>query len=281
LKGSLGFGLAIASLIAFPWLVVSVASNLEVASSPFGPLTITCAVNCPGSQAILPGAGQVSPYALDLYLALLAALFIGISYYAWRHDLSGRRDSLWSLPMAVVVSGIVYLLVVIFNSFRGISAPGLSVGQPVEAALSFVPLAIILALGVTSAVWALQRHRRTPGIPPAGNVESRQAANVIHGALASLRRGTDPRSVIINCYRSLTEILQKSGAVNSPAMTAREFELSSQRILSVRRDTVHQLTGLFEIARYSNRDVSREEASVAEATLSELRFELDGTAGQK
>jgi len=181
--------------------------------------------------------------------------------------------------MGVVVAGIVYLLVVIFNSFRGISAPGFSVGQPVEAALSFVPLALILALGVTSAVWALQRNRWTPGSPPAGNVESKLAANVIHGALASLWKGTDPRSVIINCYRSLTEILQKSGAVNSPAMTAREFELSSQQVLSVRRDTVHQLTGFFEIARYSNRDVSREEASVAEATLSELRLELEGMAG--
>jgi len=181
--------------------------------------------------------------------------------------------------MSVVVAGIVYLLVVIFNSFRGISTPGFRVGQSVDAALSFVPLALVLALGVTSTVWALQRHRRTQGSPPPGNVESKQAASVIRGALASLRRGTDPRSVIINCYRSLTEILQRSGAVNSPAMTAREFELSSQQVLSVRRDAVHRLTGLFEIARYSNRDVGRKEASEAEATLSELRLELEGTAG--
>ena len=282
MKGSLGFGLAIISLIAFPWLAISVAYNLEVITiGGSSAVNSVCTSDCPTSQTILPGAGQSSGYGLYLYLAAIAVLFLGISYYAWRHDVSGRSDSLWSLPTTFVAAGLVYLLLVIFSSLKGFSLTGASAGSSVESSLAYVPLALVLVAAATAAVWALHRFRRTPPAPVAHEDGRRDAAGVLQGAIASLWSGTDPRSVIISCYRSLTEVLQKSGAVNSPTMTAREFELSSQQVLSVRHDTVHHLTALFEKARYSDGDVSRGEASEAEATLTELRLELEGKAGLK
>ena len=277
MKGSLGSALAIISLIAFPWLAISVAYNLQ--DVPLGTSTKpsnVCASNCPNPQTILPGAGQSGGYVLELYLAAIAVIFVGISYYAWRHDISGRSASLWSLPANLVLVGLVYLLLVIINSINGISLPGIGLGSSIGPSLTYVPLALILVAAAVAAVGTIRRFTRTPAGPPTHEVERNDAAGVLQGAVASLWNGTDPRSVIISCYRSLTEILQRSGAVNSPTMTAREFEVSSQRVLSVRHDTIHRLTALFEKARYSDKDISKDEVSEAEDTLTELRLEVEG-----
>ena len=282
MKGTLSFGLAIISLVIFPWLAVSVASNLEV-FSPTSPASVNpvCITDCPSSQNILPGGGEAGGYSLDLYLFGMVVLFLVISYYAWRHDVRGRSDSLWGLPMTLAAAGAVYLFIVVFSSMRNLPYPGLGIGTPLESALAYVPIVLVLVASATGFLWASQRLRRTAVTASAHEDERTEAARVLLGAIASLRSGTDPRSVIISCYRSLTEVLQRSGVANSPTMTAREFEESSHLLLSVRHDTVHRLTALFEKARYSANVVMEDEASAAEATLSELRLELEGTSGSK
>ena len=70
-------------------------------------------------------------------------------------------------------------------------------------------------------------------------------------ALESLRAGLDFKSVIVQCYRQMSIALQtEQGIELEDTMTAREFErlLATKGIPPI---PVHQLTQLFETARYS------------------------------
>jgi hypothetical protein len=72
-------------------------------------------------------------------------------------------------------------------------------------------------------------------------------------AIQALQQGLDFRNVIVQCYRQMSAALQKEQGIElENSMTAREFE----RLLEAKglpRDPVHQLTQLFETARYSLR----------------------------
>jgi hypothetical protein len=72
-------------------------------------------------------------------------------------------------------------------------------------------------------------------------------------AMQALRKGQDFKNVIVQCYRQMSAALQKEQGIElEAAMTAREFE----HLLEAKglpRDPVHQLTQLFEAARYSLR----------------------------
>jgi Domain of unknown function (DUF4129) len=72
-------------------------------------------------------------------------------------------------------------------------------------------------------------------------------------AMQALQKGLDFKNVIVQCYRQMSAALQKEQGIElENSMTAREFE----RLLEAKglpRDPVHQLTQLFEAARYSLR----------------------------
>jgi hypothetical protein len=78
-------------------------------------------------------------------------------------------------------------------------------------------------------------------------------------ALRSLQSGSDIRNVIIRCYLQMSQALQKEQGIRLEAtMTARDFE----RLLEARgipHEPVHQLTRLFEGARYGRRPSGPEE----------------------
>ncbi len=72
-------------------------------------------------------------------------------------------------------------------------------------------------------------------------------------AVQALRTGLDLRNVIVRCYQQMSLALQKEqGIEREEGMTVREFE----RLLQAKglpNAPVHQLTQLFEVARYGDR----------------------------
>jgi len=78
-------------------------------------------------------------------------------------------------------------------------------------------------------------------------------------ALQALKRGFDLKNVIVRCYWQMGQVLQKEQGIEmETAMTVREFE----RLLEARgvpHLPVHQLTQLFEMARYGHRAASAED----------------------
>jgi hypothetical protein len=101
---------------------------------------------------------------------------------------------------------------------------------------------MIIALGI----WA--SNRRTQNLR-AGDLVEIEAER----AMQALQQGLDFKNVIVQCYRQMSAALQKEQGIElEDTMTAREFE----HLLEAKglpRDPVHQLTQLFEAARYSLR----------------------------
>ena len=122
-------------------------------------------------------------------------------------------------------------------------------GPPLGSPPAFLVWLVWIGLGlviVVLGVWVSQR--RTQNLR-AGNLVELEAER----AMQALQQGLDFKNVIVQCYRQMSAALQKEQGIElENTMTAREFE----RLLEAKglpRDPVHQLTQLFEAARYSLR----------------------------
>jgi hypothetical protein len=120
-------------------------------------------------------------------------------------------------------------------------------GPPLGSPPAILVWLVWIGLGVMLSVlgiWA--GHRRTKNLRAGDPVELEAER-----AMQALKKGLDFKSVIVQCYRQMSAALQKEQGIElEETMTAREFE----RLLDAKglpRDPVHQLTQLFEAARYS------------------------------
>jgi len=106
--------------------------------------------------------------------------------------------------------------------------------------LVWIGLAVgIILLGIWFFHWSLGQTR-------AGDTLELEAER----AMQALKAGSDLKNVIVRCYLQMSQALQKEQGIKlEETMTAREFE----RLLEARGlppAPVHQLTQLFEAARY-------------------------------
>jgi hypothetical protein len=86
----------------------------------------------------------------------------------------------------------------------------------------------------------------------------------IERAINGIESGADLGNIIIKCYAEMSQILKdRRGIEREISMTPREFELDLQEI-GLPRNAVHQLTHLFEEARYGNAqsDVETEKEAI-------------------
>ena len=122
-------------------------------------------------------------------------------------------------------------------------------GPPLGSPPAILVWLVWIGLGlmiVVLGVWVSQR--RTHNLRAGVSVEIEAEY-----ALQALKKGLDFKNVIVQCYQQMSAALQKEQGIElADTMTAREFE----RLLEAKglpRDPVHQLTQLFEAARYSLR----------------------------
>ena len=123
---------------------------------------------------------------------------------------------------------------------------------------------VLLGLGTILLVSVLLWWRNAPKIAKDPLVlEAEQAVQ-------SILAGQDLRNVIIRCYRQMSQILQQEqGLTRTDAMTAREFEalLATRGVPDM---PVHQLTRLFETARYGAYPAGPDEEQQAIACLNAI-----------
>ena len=164
-----------------------------------------------------------------------------------------RRKVRWQDGMTrllvMIILAVVGLLL-LFSLF-GISAEtlptalsvfGPSLGAPPSFLIWLILIGLVL-LTIPLAVW-IKGWRTKPAAAGDGLIEEAERA------LRALKMGKDFKNVIIECYWQMGEVLQKErGIQRAQAMTPREFErLLEKRGIS--HSPVHQLTELFEAARY-------------------------------
>lgn len=120
------------------------------------------------------------------------------------------------------------------------------------AAVATMAVGLLLAL----ALWAWLRHRRQllraepVAAPPRRADEAGSALPDPHGI-------AEPRRAVVLCYRHLEELLAERDCPRRPWMTAAEFAHTVlARLPSVPPRAVHELTALFEEARFSEHVMS-------------------------
>jgi hypothetical protein len=277
MKRALNFGIFATVVVALPWLAATVAANLQAFPPPVpSSINIHCVGGCSTLPTGYPLVGQGGSVSFQLALVALALMFVSVSLLAWRRGVRSGYDSLWTLPALLLFVGLSYALLTVIPSLERFSLPRLGIDS---YAVSYLLLSLIVIAGGMGLIWFLSRSVTTRTLPAplmSGEVGEKAAvATVIQRAINSLRVGSDPRSTIIKCYKSMEEILQGGGVVASPSLTAREFETASRDIFLVEYGPIHRLTALFERARYSEEEIDLHEASEAKAVLSELGEEVN------
>ncbi len=196
-------------------------------------------------------------------LSLLIAILY-TSYQLLRHANWSWQDVLKSLAytsmLFLVVAFILWILLSGGSStFTPAEAPP---PPPMEKQtgppLSPLPVILIWVVGsvlaaslVGMGLWIIFR--------PADRANPDQLSLQAEWALQALKKGLDLKNVIVRCYWEMGQVLQEEQGIEmKTAMTVREFE----RLLAARGVPplpVHQLTQLFEMARYSHQPTSSED----------------------
>ena len=161
----------------------------------------------------------------------------------------------------------------------GTPAPAAS-GPAVPAALPgalVYGVSLLAAAGVVVSFWLVWRAVRRPK-PQAEEQVARQAAQAARTALADWQSGSPLASVIVRCYREMSELVAEKRALQRTSdMTPREFVQRMEKA-GVPAMPAEQLTALFELARYSVQPLGPSEEAAARACLNSLAQALEKAA---
>ncbi len=141
-------------------------------------------------------------------------------------------------------------------------------------ALAFLGLAIVCSVIVIRGVkvsW--DESKRVVDLVPALEVEGKQAVEDAIRIMES-QETLDPRIRIIHCYQRMVEGAQRLGAPVTSDQTARELETAIRRMLLLTGPSIHDLTKLFEEARYSLHLITDKEAEAAHKSLLNISEEM-------
>jgi len=170
----------------------------------------------------------------------------------------------------------------LLSAGQGIGSAGaLPLERPVDAPFFITWTFAILALGVGSgalalALWVTSRDRLArwwehdaddPAPPP--------LVEAVEESLEDLRAEPDARRAIIRCYARFERAAAASGLERRPWHTPMEFMREALSRLPAPRGAVRALTGLFELARFSDRALGPGERDRAFAALDDIKAAIE------
>jgi hypothetical protein len=161
------------------------------------------------------------------------------------------------------------------------SAGALPLERPVDAPFFITWTFAILALGagcgaLALALWVTSRDRLAgwwerdaddPAPPP--------LVEAVEESLEDLRAEPDARRAIIRCYARFERAAAVSGLERRPWQTPMEFMREALSRLPAPRGAVRVLTGLFELARFSDRTLGPGDRDRAFAALDDIKAAIE------
>ncbi|MFC1936037.1 DUF4129 domain-containing protein [Chloroflexota bacterium] len=244
--------------------------------------------NVPQSVPAIPA---VQTYSLPILQGVFALIFVilMISVLARLTVLENLKKILWLILAMVILFILTYMTpdtapgesIFFPNESPQITIPPSTnysftpLGQPPQELIWLVIIALVLSIGFL-AFKILKR-------PYSMQLED-QLLQEAEFAVNALKSGMDLRNVIIHCYFEMTRSLkEEQGIERSHNTTAQEFGewLELKGFPPV---PVHQLTYLFEKARYGKGQMSNNDEKTAVESLDEIiqfcRNEKEWTGGQ-
>jgi hypothetical protein len=136
------------------------------------------------------------------------------------------------------------------------------------AGLGALALALWVAFGDRLGEWWEQRADDRSRPP-------READAPAEESLDALRAEGDPRRAIIRCYGKFQRVAAGSGVERKPWHTPAEFMREALARLVLPRGAVPTLTGLFELARFSHRELGHPDRDRALGALGEITAAIE------
>ena len=281
--------LLVVLLFAVPWLTASLIANLNITpnSVPVGQSPPSPPPQGSGGGVLVEPSLAQGPSYLELgvlgaILSLLGGLMI------WRARRGRRKkDDYWYVEsqkgsplVSVLMLGLAAVVFYgMFTLLKNTSIGSIPQG-PAPSFPDFLPYLAVGAIIVSSVVGAtlLLSLKRIPAGSSrkrtGGGMDMERISDVLSKTVRALSGGSDYRTAILNCYRSICEVLSRNEETDSSKLTAREFEALVTSTVKVDRENLHEATLLFEKARYSIDPVYDEDAKRAEECLRRLNDEV-------
>jgi Domain of unknown function (DUF4129) len=210
-----------------------------------------------GELALLPDPPKVPAWLRAVTQIASLAYFVLLAYVLWSRGLP-------LVAMILSQGG---------SSGLGTLIPETVPDAPPLVTWTFGALALLAGAGALAlAVWVAVSERLTEWwmeapreAPPPPLVEA------VEESVEDLSTEPDPRRAIIRCYARFERLAADSGLARRPWLTPMEFLREALSRLQLPRSAAQTLTGLFELARFSNRALGEPERSLALRALDEIR----------
>jgi hypothetical protein len=230
------------------------------------------------------GASGESRRRITLVLATIVIfpLLVVVAYFSTRTVLPEVAGIKFSLPQnnASVASVHSFNFTSLQQAkdqvFPSLNLPSL----PNLPQVNLADLLLVLALAVVAVIvfrgFVSRREGTTPFEGEADLLAERRrkAAEILDAAAARLGSGSSYRETVIQCYKLISDLLEEKSDLNGKVLTAREFKKRVSEKLKIDTPYLSQLTELFEVARYSEREITKEQAEEAAVCLSNISAPL-------
>lgn len=147
-----------------------------------------------------------------------------------------------------------------------IPSPGITGGVCNVPMAMIVPLGIILLIGIVIAIILIRQK------PPEDEI-----LEIIERTRKQLSKTTDSdrvREIIIECYKAMLQVFEKNGMPRMSSETATEFKKYMFTLLPIKKAPMHDLTVMFEVARYSDHVLKAKTRKEAIRALTGVREEI-------
>ncbi len=160
--------------------------------------------------------------------------------------------------------------------------PFMTLSFPLLPTVNLGEILFVVALVVIVALLLRVRRFNIKRVRPFEETEFQEerlaVASILDNAAAKLNSGSEYRETVLQCYKLISQALEKKSALDGKPLTAREFRDKVSEILRFDSPYLSRATDLFELARYSQDEITREEALAASDCLSNLAALLKGIA---
>jgi hypothetical protein len=240
----------------------------------------------------LPDPGGLTALLLVL-LAAVAGLLVGRNFVAaWAHepDLVDPNRTKSRVPRILQVLLPILLLAVIAyvriwaNGQNGDrTGPALNGTTPVTVNTTPTSggdlglLAACVLIGLVAAL-AAARLFRTPTRPLEFPATAEGPAAILDEGLGALLAEADPRRAVIAAYVAMERAMARQGWARRPAEAPSEYLARVLGVAPARAADLDRLVGMYQLARFSEHEVTPGMRAAAVATVRQLRADLEVAA---
>lgn len=234
-----------------------------------------------GAQPARTG-GAVRTYLVVLMIVVFP-LLVAVAYFASRSTLPAVVAHGFSLPQGnfttLHIQTFNYTTIQQANGqlFPSLNLPSLPSLPRIDPAIVLLVLAAAVIVLILFRGLLTRAKPTTPFEDESLEDRRHKVAAILDVAAAKLSYGSDYRATVIQCYKQIAKALEERTEVDGRVLTAREFLPKVAGRLNLDTPDLENLTYLFELARYSEREITIEQARNAAVCFSTLSEALKKT----